>query len=55
MNIVTTEIPNRIEGQKRYTAEDTEGYTGIGMCIGIGDTQQEAIDDLMRQFQPDNQ
>ncbi len=51
MNI-QTEKKTRCDGKVYWNAIDADGYQGIGMPIGLGDTEQEAIAHLQQQLAP---
>lgn len=45
---IRTERKVRNDGVVYFNAYEVDGYDGIGMCIGLGSTEQEAIDDLVK-------
>jgi hypothetical protein len=53
MNIQTERKVREHDGKVFYNAIDVDDYQGIGMCIGLSDTEEEAISDLQRQWPAD--
>lgn len=49
MKIVTERVETQFPEQLPWKAVDADGWTGIGQVIGLGRTEQEAIDDLRSQ------
>lgn len=43
---IRTERKVREDGVVYWNAYEVDGYEGIGLCVGLGATEQEAIDDL---------
>lgn len=35
------------DGLVYFNAFETDGYQGVGMCIGLGDNELDAVEDLL--------